>query len=147
MKISFELDQLLLTDSNEFPVEKQNHIQEVLRFEKLRLGAVELMQDIIGSQHEIWIYTASSRPKHYIYELFLRHGVPVSGIINRKKHVTTLNTEEKVLSKYPPAFNIDVHIDYSDNVKIDGEIFNFKTITVKSDEDNWAEVIQNELNL
>ena len=75
MRVSFDLDQTLLTFTNEFPTEPQNLFQKILRFEKLRLGTVSLMQQIQLQGHEVWIYTSSQRPKHYINELFLRHNI------------------------------------------------------------------------
>lgn len=145
MRISFELEQTLLTVIDEFPTETQDHIQKVLRFEKLRLGAVELMIEILEKKHEIWIYTNSSRPKNYVYELFLRHGIKISGVINRKKHITTLNIEKRTLAKFPPDFGIDIHIDNAENVRIDGDIFGFRTIIVNPQDKSWTDEIKKEL--
>ena len=145
MRISFELDQTLLTTRDEFPSEKQNIFQKVLLFEKLRLGAVDLMKEIIEKGNEIWIYTTSSRPRHYIHELFLRHGIEITDIINRKKHLDSLSIEKRTLAKFPPAFDIEVHIDNSDNVKLDAGIFGYRAIIIKPDDKNWAEEIRREL--
>ncbi len=145
MRISFDLDQTLLTATNEFPTEKQNLFQKVLRFEPLRLGTINLMKEILEKGHEIWIYTCSSRPKHYVYELFIRHGIEISGIINRKKHVTNLSVEKRTLAKFPPAFGIEIHIDNSDNVKIYSGIFGFNAIIVKPENENWTQVIREKL--
>jgi len=146
MKISFELDQTLLSESGEFPTEKQNLFQKVLRFEKLRLGAIELLKELIDKGNEIWIYTASSRPKHYIYELFLRHDIKVTGIINRKKHLNSLSIEKRSLSKFPPGFGIDIHVDHAENVSIDGTIFGFNTIMIKPSDKDWIEEVRKNLS-
>ena len=147
MRISFDLDQTLLTFKNEFPTEPQNLFQKVLRFEKLRLGTVGLMQQIQLQDHEVWIYTSSQRPKHYINELFLRHEIKLDGILNRKYHISGVALERRALKKYPPAFDIDIHIDDSIGVMLDGEVFGFKTILVQPDEINWVKKIEKEIGL
>jgi len=44
-------------------------------------------------------------------------------------------------SKFPPAFNFDVHIDDLSGVRIEGEKHNFKTIIVDPNDLNWSDTI------
>ena len=46
------------------------------------------------------------------------------------------------ISKYPPAFNIDILIDDSKGVLIEGKQNNFKVIQVEPDNLNWVEKIK-----
>jgi len=44
-------------------------------------------------------------------------------------------------SKYPTAFNIDIHIDDSKGIEIEGEKYNFQTIIIDENMINWTSVI------
>jgi hypothetical protein len=49
------------------------------------------------------------------------------------------------MSKYPPAFGFDVHVDDSRGVGIEGERHGFKTIIVAVDDKNWDNSILKEI--
>ncbi|WP_207536454.1 hypothetical protein [Desertivirga arenae] len=52
-----------------------------------------------------------------------------------------MREQSKRTSKYPPAFNIDVHIDDSFGLKIEGDRYNFATIIIKEDDDGWQKTV------
>ena len=58
-----------------------------------------------------------------------------------KNHQVILREQSTFYSKYPPAFNIDIHIDDSKGVELEGNRFNFRTIIISEDNHTWAEDI------
>jgi len=73
--------------------------------------------------------------------LFFTYGIKLDKVINLRVHEKMLRERSVRSSKYPPAFNIDIHVDDSKGVEIEGQRFNFRTIIVSEDDINWADVI------
>lgn len=137
MKISFDLDDTLIPTSVNFETEKRNIIQRLFGIEKLRKGTKTLFKEI-EKNNEIYIYTTSFRTISRIYLMFLSYGIFPKKVINQNIHKRNVN---KSVSKYPPEFGIDIHVDDSEGVKIEGERFGFKTIIISKEDKNWGENI------
>jgi hypothetical protein len=56
-----------------------------------------------------------------------------------------LRENRKRTSKYPPAFDIDVHVDDSPGLEIEGKKYSFKTIIVDEHDKDWARTILDRL--
>jgi phosphoserine phosphatase len=140
MIISFDLDDTLIPGTKQFATEKQTIIHRLFGIEKIRLGTIELVKQLRNRKHKIYIYTSSFRPKFYIKFLFYTYGIPIDFVINQQLKVHKINT-----SKFPPAFNIDLHIDDSIGVKIEGERYNFKTILIEENDNLWVHKILDEV--
>ncbi|KAA3438025.1 hypothetical protein [Rufibacter hautae] len=142
MTISFDLDDTLIPGTKRFPSEKQTWFQKLLGLEKIRLGTVQLMKKLKAEKHQVMVYTTSFRSAGHIRWLFLLHGVWLDGIINQRRHDRTLLTEGKRSSKYPPAFKIEVHVDDSKGVELEGQRYGFRTILItEQEEDGVAKVL------
>lgn len=141
MIISFDLDDTLIPGVKKFETEKRSVFQKLSGIEKIRLGTIELMKSCKRQGHQIYIYTTSLRPTSKIWFTFFTYGIKLDKVINQKEHEATLNDQSSLYSKYPPAFNIDVHIDDSKGVEIEGNRFNFKTIIISEDNLTWTEDI------
>ncbi len=142
MNISFDLDNTLIPNGNEFETEKQSFLIRLFRVEKIRKGTCELFDYLQKQGHTINIYTTSYRSKAKIRFMFLLYGLKVTKIINQTENVKTLKNLEINASKYPLAYNFDLHIDDSIGVKRESEQLKFNTIVVKPNERNWVEVIK-----
>ena len=143
MIISFDLDDTLI--SVIFDTEKQSIIQKILGLEKIRYGTIELFKKLKSEGHIIYIYTTSFRSLIKIKLTFLTYGTSVKKVINQEVHNQKLKQKSTRISKFPPAFGIDIHIDDSIGLKIEGEKYNFKTIIVKVNDENWVDTIFNEI--
>ncbi len=141
MKISFDLDDTLILGTKRFEAEKQNILQRLLGLEMIRFGTVELFNELRSKGHTIYIYTSSFRPELKTKFMFYSYGIPVNKVINQKKHDKVLGKNRNRSSKYPPAFGIDLHIDDSPGLKIEGEMFNFETIIIDENDRNWVQTI------
>lgn len=145
MKISFDLDNTLIpANKSDFPVIRRNFIQRLLNIELLREGSKELIQNLKYQGHEIGIYTTSYRSKLKIRLQLFTYGISVQFVINETFNRKELKRNNVSASKYPPAFGIDLHIDDSKGVAIEGERLNFRTIIIEKEQMNWTcEILKN----
>jgi len=138
MTISFDLDDTLIPGIKRFATERQSLSHKILGLETLRIGTVDLIKSLQKDGHKVYIYTTSFRSKNKIWWTFYLSGIRPDKIINQQVHDKILREKAKNYSKYPPIFNIDVHIDDSKGVEIEGHRHNFKTIIVEETDDTWT---------
>jgi hypothetical protein len=74
--------------------------------------------------------------------IFRSHGIFLHQVINQERHNTSLKERRNIFSKYPPAFGIDIHIDDSIGVGLEGAKFKFKVIIVDEAHNDWIMKIQ-----
>jgi hypothetical protein len=72
---------------------------------------------------------------------FYLYGIPVDKVINQQLHDKEVKEIKTRTSKYPPAFGIDIHVDDSPGLRIEGERFNFNTIIVDEHDKDWTGAI------
>jgi hypothetical protein len=89
----------------------------------------------------IWIYTSSGRTPFYIRRWLLLHGIHVDGVVNNERHRHGLAAHGffNSPSKFPPAFGIDLHVDDSEGVRMEGDAHGFRVIVVRPDDLLWAQ--------
>jgi hypothetical protein len=141
MTISFDLDDTLIPGTKRFETKKQTIIHRLFGLKTIRLGTVELFRELRQRGHRIYIYTTSFRSTVKIKFMFYAYGIPVDTVINQQRHDRQLRENKTRTSKFPPAFDIDIHIDDSPGLRIEGERFNFKTIIVDEHDKNWGQTI------
>jgi len=140
MRISFDLDDTLIAKKR-FPLEKESFVAKLLGAERLRLGTITLFKALRSKGHQIGVYTTSYRSKTKIKRMFWAYGLSVDYVVNQQLHERTLGKRSKSISKYPPAFEIDLHIDDSLGVEREGELYGFNTVIVAMDDLQWMDKI------
>ena len=141
MIISFDLDDTLIPGTKIFETEKRNFLQKLAGVEPIRKGTIELFKTLRYQGHAIFIYTTSFRNIYKVKFYFLSYGIAVDKVINQQYHDKKLGADKNRSSKFPSAFGIDVHVDDSPGLKIEGEKFNFRTIIVEEKDLNWTKKI------
>ena len=131
MKISFDIDNTLIPYSDEFEVHKVSSVLNLIASEKLRIGTKELFNSFQNNNHEIWIYTTSFRPIWKLKLIFAKYGLFPSGFINQDINQIQLKGHGISASKNPNIFGIDLHIDDSPGVRIEGGKFGFETLIIE----------------
>ncbi|SNR14716.1 hypothetical protein [Tenacibaculum jejuense] len=142
MDISFDLDSTLIPNGMEFETENRSRIAKLFGIEEIRKGTPELILDLQNEGHEIHIYTTSFRSKRKIRRTLKYYGIKVSRIVNEKENQKTLKFRNINSSKFPPAFDFDLHIDDLKGVGIESERFNFKAIIIEPTDKNWIHKIK-----
>lgn len=141
MKISFDLDDTLIPGIKNFETEPQTFVQRLFGVEKIRKGTIELFKELKNRNHSVGIYTTSFRSATKIKLTFLLNGFSVDFIINQQRHLNELGERQNRPSKYPTIFGIDIHVDDSKGVEMEGEKYNFKTIIIDENQLNWTKKI------
>jgi len=145
MIISFDLDDTLIS-KNKFELEKSNLLQQFFGLENLRKGTIDLFRELKKQKHQIYIYTTSYRSESRIKWTFYSYGVSVDFVINQQKHQKSIRKKDIYCSKFPPMFNIDIHIDDSIGVEMEGQKYGFKTIIISEKDENWNQTILSNLH-
>lgn len=145
MILSFDLDDTLIS-KNKFELEKSNVFQRLLGLENLRKGTIDLFKELKKQKHQIYIYTTSYRSESRIKWTFYSYGISVDFVINQQKHQKTIRKKDIHCSKFPPVFNIDIHVDDSIGVEMEGQKYGFKTIIISETDENWTETILSKIN-
>ncbi|MEO0404927.1 MAG: HAD family hydrolase, partial [Bacteroidota bacterium] len=99
----------------------------------------------LQKHHSIHVYTTSYRSAFRIRLLFLLHGLRVGEIINQKTNKAVLSSLRRSCSKYPPAFDFDLHVDDSKGVQIEGVKHGFKVVHVKPTDTDWTKTVLKEI--
>ncbi len=141
MNISFDLDGTLIPYGKDFETEKRSTIAKLLGVEEIRKGTPYLISNLQSLGHKIHIYTTSFRSKRKIRKSLNYYGVKVNEIITQHENQQVLNSLNIHSSKFPPAFNFDIHIDDLKGVGIEAKNHNFKVIIIESNDKNWVEKI------
>lgn len=144
MKISFDLDDTLIA-KNKFKLERSNLLQKLFGIERIREGTVDLFKELKKQKHTIYIYTTSYRSELRIKCMFYSYGISVDYIINQQKHLSKIKKENFRCSKFPPMFKIDIHIDDSLGVELEGQKYGFQTIVISETDENWTQTILNKI--
>jgi hypothetical protein len=141
MRISFDVDDTLVCGPAT-PVEPPFSWWHRWWYpERLRHGTRALMRALHGRGHRLWIYTTSYRPPRYLRGWFRSLGVPMEGVVNQDRHdrvVGRMHFPGYPPSKYPRAFGIDLHVDDSEGVAIEGRQFGFRVLVVAPDDPDWT---------
>jgi hypothetical protein len=141
MRLAFDLDNTLIRCGHDFPLEKPRRRIWAKLFgnESLRHGIKELVDDCRRRGWEIWVYTTSYRSAWRIRRLFWLHGIWLDGVVNQQRHDREAQAR---CTKHPPSFGIDLLVDDSEGVRIEGERHGFRVLVVAPEDMQWAERIK-----
>ncbi len=140
MRIAFDLDGTLVPMDGGSETVPYRSLRPLFR-ERLREGATQLLRQLVEQGHDVWIYTTSVRTPIYICWWFRLLGIRLGGVINGSRHATELRTrgsELQGVSKYPPAFGIDLLVDDLPGVALEGRRHGFEVLLVDPDDTAWV---------
>lgn len=143
MRISFDLDDTLIPYHPLVPTEAKP-LPILPRFvEPLRLGTRNMFSTLRSHGWQVGVYSASFRSRLHIRAMFFAYRIRLSFIINQPLHVKMIESQEITtpLSKHPGLFNIDLHVDDSEQVLMDGDKHGFEVVLVKRDDPDWCESV------
>ena len=111
--------------------------------EPLRRGTTSLFRELRRLECRVWIYTSSSRSSSYIRRWLLLHGIRVDGVVNSERHGKARRPShlDRLPSKFPPAFGIDLHVDDSEGVRMEGDQHGFRVVLVHPGDERWDEKV------
>ena len=147
MRISFDVDDTLVLHGIDAPPERGRFPAFLCRWlgQPLRRGTCALLDELRREGCSVWIYTSSGRtPLDVRLWLFL-YGIRIDGVVNEARHRREVAGRGflRLPSKYPPAFGIDLHVDDSEGVRMEGDEHGFRVVIVSPGDENWTEKILN----
>lgn len=141
-RVSFDVDDTLVCCADVAPSEAGYLPRCIRRWfgEPLRAGTGALVRELRRRQCSVWIYTTSGRSPFYIRRWLLLHGIRVDGVVNSERHRQGLAAHgfSRLPSKLPPAFGIDLHVDDSEGVRLEGVRHGFRVVVVRPDDQHWT---------
>ena len=148
MRISFDLDETLTTSRLAEAEPGQAWWGWFFFQEPLRRGTRNLLKNLRSQGHEVWIYTSSVRSVTTISWWFASYGITLDGIVNERLSRPALKAaaQEGILaSKYPPYFDIDIHIDDDPNLVRDLQGTSCIPILVDRNDLQWIAALMGKL--
>lgn len=144
MRVAFDLDNTLIRNDFNFPLAlaRRPFLQKLLQTESLRLGVQELFAFCQSQGWEVWIYTTSYRSPFYIRKMLWIYNLRVDGIVNQARHDQQVRVRS---TKHPPTFGIQVLIDDSRGVQLEGERYGFPVIQIDPQDAGWVATVQSQL--
>jgi hypothetical protein len=141
MRIAFDLDNTLIRCGHDFPLEKplRRLWARLLGGEQLREGIKALTDYCRQQGWEVWVYTTSYRSAWRIHRLFWLHGIRLDGVVNQQRHNREVQAR---CTKHPPSFGIDLLIDDSAGVRIEGERHGFRVLVVAPEDAEWTQKVR-----
>jgi hypothetical protein len=144
MRISFDVDDTLVCGPG---VPTEQHVPWWWRPwypELLRRGTRDLLHELNRRRHALWIYTTSYRSTRYLRGWFASIGIRLEGVVNQNRHERVVKGQGfrgYPPSKYPPAFGIDLHVDDSEGVAVEGKQHQFRVLVVAQEDAEWTQRI------
>ncbi|UYZ63251.1 hypothetical protein [Hymenobacter weizhouensis] len=141
MRLAFDLDNTLIRCGYDFPLDQPRWplLARLLGEEELRQGIAEAVAHCQQHGWEIWVYTTSYRSAWHIRRLFWLHGIRLHGVVNQQRH----NRHVRVsCTKHPPTFGIDLLVDDSEGVRLEGERHGFEVVIVSPQNEKWVEQVK-----
>jgi hypothetical protein len=141
MRLAFDLDNTLIRCGHDFPLAtpQRRILARLLSNEQLRHGITDLVNHCRQHGWEVWVYTTSYRSTWRIRRLFWLHGIRLDGVVNQQRHDREVQAR---CTKYPPSFGIDLLIDDSEGVRLEGERHGFRVLVVAPEDAQWTEKVQ-----
>lgn len=145
MRISFDLDDTLICylPGSLYEPPLPWYWRPLGGAEPLRRGAKALMNGLRASGWEVWVYTTSYRRPAAVKWWLWCHGVRVGRVINQDVHDRHLKRSRNDYppSKNPRAFGIDLHVDDSEGVRMEGRTHGFSVVVVDPLDAAWADAV------
>ena len=144
VRISFDLDDTLICDPS---VPTEPHVSWWRRWrypERLRRGTQSLMTALVRRGCRIWIYTSSGRSPQHLKSWFASFRIPLEGVVNLDRHERMVGLRGP--SKFPPAFGIDLHVDDSPGVAMEGTDHRFAVLVISPEDPDWVDRVLSEVD-
>jgi hypothetical protein len=150
MRISFDLDDTLICIEKSVPSEPAPRwsLRAFIPKAPLRLGTRELYAQLASRGWDVCIYTTSYRSPLLTWLWLWAHGVKVSRVINQRVHEATVSRIPKSNrpTKNPSLFGIDLHVDDSEGVRIEGLAHGFKVLVISPTDLGWVAKVLNHVD-
>lgn len=136
MCVSFDLDEILLTDGVVYTADKKLAFPANRVFEKgLRHNAANLIKELQRQGFDVWIYTANYHSEKYIRALFKLYNANPDGVING---LSRNRSKGKIKDAFINKYELSVHIDNEEIIVVNTKTKEYETLEIEPGEASWA---------
>ncbi|WP_211339455.1 hypothetical protein [Hymenobacter perfusus] len=141
VRLAFDLDNTLIRNNYLFPLEQPRWplLARLFGGEGLRQGIVQAARFCRAQGWEVWVYTTSYRSAWYIRRLFWLHGIRLDGVVNQQWHDRHVRVR---CTKHPPTFGINLLVDDSEGVRLEGERYGFRVLVAPPEDAEWVAAVR-----
>ncbi len=148
MLITFDIDNTIRLHGSSQPAETPvfRWMARLIYREPLRVGFSRVCRELRGLGCKIGIYTTSSRSTGYIRRWMRCYGLQPDLIVNSAIHEVAVSGRfglDRLPSKHPGLFGVDLHIDDSAGVALEGETFGFRALRIDPEDTQWCDAVLN----
>ena len=143
MCVSFDLDEVLLTDGSVYPAHREfGFLRRRIYRKTLRRNAPILIRELQRMGFDVWVYTGEYYPDRYIRRLFRLHGVKVDGVINGMRH---RKGKSKIREAFSGKYRISLHADNGGLTCVRTRTGEYEMYDIDSVDHDWANQIVQKL--
>lgn len=136
MCVSFDLDEILLTDGEIYPAHKELHFPFRRMYPRtLRKNVPVLINELHAMGFDVWVYSGEYVSESHIQRLFRLHHVKVDGIITGLRR---RNTSLRIREVFSGKYRISLHVDNQDVVCVKTKTKEYETFPIDSVQKDWA---------
>lgn len=134
--VSFDLDEILLTDGKIYPKSKSLLFPFNLIYKyNLRFHASALINLLRSKGYDVWVYTGNYYSEEYIRFLFLLNHTRVDGVVNGVKNKKSNNSIKDIFKE---KYKKSLHIDNNGVIAVDTTTKEYEIYDVETTPQNWA---------
>lgn len=136
MCVSFDLDEVLLTDGKQVPQDKAiSLIMRMLVRNGLRMRAPSLIRELQKMGFDVWVYSSGYLSESALHRIFRFHGVHIDGIVNGfRKQEHRAQLRKAFMDKYV----VSLHIDGSDIVWVNTRTREYDSVPIGGKQSEWG---------
>lgn len=143
MCVSFDLDEILLTDGEVYPAHKEFSFPFDRIFPKtLRQNAPILVKELQAQGFDVWVYTGEYYSDAYIRLLFLLHGAKVNGIVSGMRH---RKAKSSIREAFSGRYRISLHVDNEEVICVKTQTKDYQMFALDSVDQDWASEVVSRL--
>lgn len=136
MCVSFDLDEILLTDGSEIPAHKKLPFPFSRMYRKtLRRNAPVLIQELQRMGFDVWVYSGEYFSEAYIRRLFRLHHVKVDGILIGLRR---RGAHKPIREAFSKKYRISLHVDNQDVVCVKTQTREYESFAIDAVHEDWA---------
>lgn len=141
MCVSFDLDEILLTDGSVYPAHKELSFPLNKLYPKtLRRNAGVLINELREMGFDVWVYSGEYLPETYIRSLFRIHGTGIDGVINSMRRK---DSKSRVREAFTNKYRISLHADNNGVTCVKTKTRDYEIYDIDSENEDWAsEILQ-----
>lgn len=141
--VSFDLDEVLLTDGSTYPADKKliYPLNKIYK-KSIRKNAAALIRELRELGYDVWCYTGNYYSSEYINGLMSLHNTKIDGLVNG---LNSKRSNKKIKEAFSGKYEYSLHIDNESIILVNTRTKDYDSIDIPNDGINWAAEVMKHL--